>query len=188
VLKSPSDVVKDLGALAKSRPEIIGFVDPLSPSHVTELAELAALLASHGHGQTIFSTASLRDTSTTAATNTTTTTATSATSGQRLSKDGDEENVGKSSAEAPATEGVGLALALGNTTSLRQLTSAAASAARSSRAVCLSAVTNGRLSASHAADLAVGLGAQLLHVGPLHGAGTVTLERLRRIASETGRR
>lgn len=165
VLKTPAEVVKDLASLAKSRPEIMAFVDPLSPAHATELAELAALLASAGHGQTVYCSLSSQ--------------------GDPAPKssvtDADAANL-SNDAHKPM-HGIGTAMTVCDATSISHLASLASAHTPDGHVLCLSTVASDRLAISHTADIAVGLGARLLHIGSLVG-GCTALERLRQISCD----
>ena len=168
MLKTPAEVVKDLASLAKSRPEIMAFVDPLSPAHAAELTELSALLASAGHGQTVCCSLSSQGD------HAHNSSATSADHAQDQDRSNDARNT---------VQGVGTAMTVCDAPSMSQLASLASARPHDGRTLCLSAVASGRLAMSHTADIAVGLGARLLHVGSLVG-GCTALERLRQISRE----
>jgi hypothetical protein len=157
--KTPPELVRDFLALAKSRPEILGFIDPLSSIHLAELAELAAGLADTGQFVSVTHSSlecKAPDDGKTAPT--------------------DENDA--TDAPAPLTA-YGATIFGGAAKSVSDLAATVSGKAVGGGVLCYSVVHGSRLWTSHAIDLAAGAGAQYVHIGPLFGSGAVLLDRLR---------
>eukprot|EP00041_Stephanoeca_diplocostata_P032492 m.1041599 g.1041599 ORF g.1041599 m.1041599 type:complete len:574 (+) comp24159_c0_seq26:129-1850(+) len=168
--KAPSDYVKDLSALAKSRPEIVGFCDPLIPEHAAEWRD--ALLSQLPKGCIVF------ESKTGAGTDKL----------PHCRNDSDVENsvdpnVSASTTEEPPalTGELGVCITAMHCATLGHIIRAAETTkepAGESIPLCYSAVDEHRLCASEAADIAMSLGARFVQVGSTSGAGAALCERL----------
>lgn len=167
--KTPQEALKDFLVLARARPEILAFVDPFGPMHPEEISEMTSALADAG--QYVYST----DTA--------------------PQVDADENSGGdappstadttENPTEAPSQpSSLGAVVFGGAAKSVSELAQTVLEKLNQKRSLCYSVEHADRLWTSEAMDLAVGCGAEYVHIGPLSGCGATMLDRLRTIGEE----